>query len=446
MLDLSKCSLLSLNVRGLKSQLKRRSIFSYLKSQKCLFYLLQETYSGPKDEVVWRNEWGGGIFFSHGTNRQKGVCILIKSSYDLSVTSHFSDPEGRIVIINLIIHKVKLSICNIYALNNLVQQNNFIQGLNEALLSNAEIDNVIIGGDWNVTLERIDKKGGAQWKPTTYRDKLLLMMEESNLSDVFRKKNPSKKSFTYESKYLKVKSRIDFFLVSTSIMKFVLATDSRTSIAPDHKAVRLKLKISNCCRGPGLWKFKNSLLEDEKYVNLIKNNYPKIKEKYNDIEDKRLKWELIKMEIRSLTIPYSKYKAKQSRNVETAIQKRLDEIDTLITNSNGLQNIDPELKEYDRLKRDLQAIYDTRGKGAIFRSKVRWTEEGEKSTKYFFNIEKRNFNTKVIAELKPDPDGNVIVDEKEIMCEIHSYYADLYKSEVDSDKSDDSDFNNFTAK
>ena len=63
-----------------------------------------------------------------------------------------------------------------------MQQNKFIQGLNEALLSNAEIDNVIIGGDWNVTLERIDKKGGGHWKPTPYRDKLLLMMEELNLS------------------------------------------------------------------------------------------------------------------------------------------------------------------------------------------------------------------------------------------------------------------------
>ena len=139
-------------------------------------------------------------------------------------------------------------------------------------------------------------------------------------------------------------------------MKFVLATDSRTSIAPDHKAVRLKLKISNCCRGPGLWKFNNSLLEDEKYVNLIKINYPKLI---------RLKWELIKVEMRSLTIPYSEYNAKQSRNVETAIQNRLDEIDTLITNSNGLQNIDTKLKKYDRSKRDLQAIYDARGKGTI---------------------------------------------------------------------------------
>ena len=78
---------------------------------------------------------------------------------------------------------------------------------------------------------------------------------------------------------------------------------------------------------------------------------------------------------------------------------------------------------------------------------MRWTEEGEKPTKYFFDIKKRNFNTKVIVELKPDLDGNVIVDEKEIMREIHSYYADLYnyKLEVDSDKSDGSDFNNFTA-
>ena len=145
-------------MRGLKSQLKRRSIFSYLKSKKCLFYLLQETYSEPKDEALRKNEWGGGIFFSHGTNHQKGVCILINPSFDLSVTSHFSDPEGRIVIINLIIQKVKLSICNIYTPNNSMQQNKFFQGLNEALLSNAKIDNVIIGGDWNVTLERIDKK------------------------------------------------------------------------------------------------------------------------------------------------------------------------------------------------------------------------------------------------------------------------------------------------
>ena len=40
-----KISILSLNVRGLRNQVKRRSIFSYLKDQNCQIYLLQETFS-----------------------------------------------------------------------------------------------------------------------------------------------------------------------------------------------------------------------------------------------------------------------------------------------------------------------------------------------------------------------------------------------------------------
>ena len=53
------CSILTLNVRGLRSQLKRRSIFSYLKDQNCHFYFLQEIYSEPNNKKIWRSEWGG---------------------------------------------------------------------------------------------------------------------------------------------------------------------------------------------------------------------------------------------------------------------------------------------------------------------------------------------------------------------------------------------------
>ena len=30
--------------------------------------------------------------------------------------------------------------------------------------------NLVIGGDWNVALHAIDKKGGAMWKQNRYRD------------------------------------------------------------------------------------------------------------------------------------------------------------------------------------------------------------------------------------------------------------------------------------
>ena len=54
-------------------------------------------------------------------------------------------------------------------------------------------------------------------------------------------------------------------------------------------------------REPGLWKFHSSLLEDDKY----KAKFHFIN-KYQDLEDKGLLWELVKMEIRPFTFNYSK--------------------------------------------------------------------------------------------------------------------------------------------
>jgi len=82
-LRMTSCNtcIISLNVRGVKNQRKRRSIFCFLKDQKCDFYLLQETYSKPQDELIWKAEWRGDIFFSHGSNHQKGVCILLSHAF-----------------------------------------------------------------------------------------------------------------------------------------------------------------------------------------------------------------------------------------------------------------------------------------------------------------------------------------------------------------------------
>jgi len=57
------------------------------------------------------------------------------------------------------------------------------------------------------------------------------------------------------------------------------------------------------------------------------------------------------------------------------------------------------LAEYENLK-ELKDIYDLKGKEAMFRSKVKWIENGEKPTKYFYNLEKRSYEKKVITQLK----------------------------------------------
>ena len=82
------------------------------------------------------------------------------------------------------------------------------------------------------------------------------------------------------------------------------------------------------------------------------------------------------------------------------------------------------------LKKDLCFIYENRAKGAIIRSKTKWIEQGEKPTKYFFNLEERNYNRKIIKSLKR-PDGELITDELEILKETELYYGNLYSSVID---------------
>ena len=52
-------------------------------------------------------------------------------------------------------------------------------------MSHTEINNLIVGGDWNVTFQAIDKKGGIPWRPTSCRDNLMVIMDDIGLIDVF---------------------------------------------------------------------------------------------------------------------------------------------------------------------------------------------------------------------------------------------------------------------
>ena len=120
-------------------------------------------------------------------------------------------------------------------------------------------------------------------------------------------------------------------------------------------------------KGPGFWKFNNTLLEDEEYVTLIRELIPQIREKYYSILDKRLLWELMKLEIRGETIKFAKRKSKIYSQREIEISNQLDQLDSIICNSDNLQNIDSVLNEYEALKTELQSIYNRKGKAAIIR-------------------------------------------------------------------------------
>ena len=75
----------------------------------------------------------------------------------------------------------------------------------------------------------------------------------------------------------------------------------------------------------------------------------------------------------------------------------------------------------------LRKITLIKTKGAFFRSKARWHEEGERNTKYFFSLEKRNHDNKRITKIKAGEDS-YIEDQFEILQEQKNFYESLYRS------------------
>ena len=152
-----KC--LSLNVRGLNKTFKRRLIFRWLHRHKQNFIFLQECYSTNLCTSKWQNEWGGNVFFSHGTNHSKGVMILINPSLVCKIEKCITDKNGRFIILKLSFDEQSIVLVNIYAPNDVQRQLKFFSTLNQLLQEFAE-EKILIAGDFNCALSPKDKIGG----------------------------------------------------------------------------------------------------------------------------------------------------------------------------------------------------------------------------------------------------------------------------------------------
>ena len=74
-------NILTYNCKGLQQKSKRNKLFNYISDKihnGILF--LQETHSTPECEEKWKKEWGGEIYFSHGSSNSTGAAIFFLKS------------------------------------------------------------------------------------------------------------------------------------------------------------------------------------------------------------------------------------------------------------------------------------------------------------------------------------------------------------------------------
>ena len=130
------------------------------------------------------------------------------------------------------------------------------------------------------------------------------------------------------------------------------------------------------------------------------------------------------MEIRAFTISYSKQIAKAKKDYEKDLIQEVSRLGNIGENSSSPETV----QKYIKVKNELDKISYDRTRGACVRSKARWHEFGERSSKYFLNLEKRNFENKGITSLIKE-NGRSIKDPKEILKEQKRFYQCLYSSQ-----------------
>lgn len=418
---------ISLNVRGISNFRKRRSIFHWCRSQNANLIFLQETHSTVEQESQWKKEWGvNKMFFAHGSHNSRGVAILIKKGTDIQVKQSVIDPLGRFVILEAEVGDKKLVIANIYAPNNDRESVKFFRQVNLIMKEkNLDIEeNIIIGGDFNCPLNPfVDKKGGIMIPRQSVINAIEEIQTDFDLHDIWRIKNPNTLSYSWGQSKPFIFCRLDYWLISNNLRDYVTNVDIIPAIKTDHSAIYLEIQDTlESCKGPGFWKLNTSLLSNEKFIETMESNIPSWIEDSNDIIDNRLKWDFVKYKIRKESIQFSKRLAKTKREKELELNLKYQEAEKCLQNNPTREN--KEVR--DKFKCELESYFKTKVDGLVIRSRARWHEHGEKNSKYFLNLEKRNHVKKHMRKLFLS--GVITSDPFQILNGQKRFYSSLYRS------------------
>lgn len=310
-------SVVSLNTRGLRNNVKRKALFLYAKQLRMDFVFFQETHSLAKDSSFWKSQWGNELWLSHGTEKSAGVSCL-KSNFFGQILQSVGDCQGHYLCLVTNISGKIIILVNFYGYNSKSDNDKLIDILSSKLVTLMQMfpnAYIIVGGDFNVVMD----EGKDRWpsgKPSNANASLKSFMYEYDLIDVWREKSQCSTVFTWSNKSGSRQSRLDYWLVSKSLCKDNIKIDVLPTPLTDHKAVTININLfpgSGDTTKFSYWKMNSSLLKHE----CVKKEITRLVTFYwdkalkNDIFSKN--WELLKFEIGKYLRKYGSELAKMRR-------------------------------------------------------------------------------------------------------------------------------------
>ena len=203
---ISYLSIITLNVNGLNSPMKRQRLAEWIRKQDLYVCCLQETHLKPRDTYRLKVKSWKKIFHANGDQKKAAVVILISDKIDVEIKATKRDKEGHFFD-QRINPEEDITIIKIYAPNI-----GALQYVRQTLTSmKGEINsNTIIVGGFNTPLTPIDRS--TKQKITKETQTLSDTMDQLELIDICKTFHPKTMNFIFFSSAHGTFSRIDHIL------------------------------------------------------------------------------------------------------------------------------------------------------------------------------------------------------------------------------------------
>ncbi|CAC5382027.1 unnamed protein product [Mytilus coruscus] len=422
----------SFNCNGLKNVINFENFISIIHDRKFSMVLLQETFWDDAYVNSVKHLYEGDIYCSNSLHGRRGVAVLVNNYLKNKIKCVYKDSDGRFIHITYEEDGQLFNVISLYGPNVNAERvilYNFVKQYTEKL------DNLIIGGDFNTSLSMLDRGGKSNHVIDEPCKKLIDLIENNNLYDVWRTRNKSSRIFSWKricNGELQ-QSRIYYFLVKKQLSSYVQNVYYNTTSLSDHSFVVMNFNCSNIERGPGLWVLNNTLLCNEEYVRRVKEiiSDEKENELYNK-DDLMIWWDNLKYKIKRYSQIFSSKMAKENRRDFYRLERQIN-----ILCEKVACGVDIDVAKLEGLKLELSAFELDKCRGAVLRSKAIWAVESDKHTKYFLNLEKYKQENNSIKELLNDNNESVYATEG-ILDIQYKFYKELYSCvDTDNDKMSD---------
>ena len=216
--------------------------------------------------------------------------------------------------------------------------------------------------------------------------------------------------------------RLDLFLISDSLQENIELVDNIPSVQSDHFVVKIKLCSSKeNAKGPSHWTFNNSLVNGRQFTDLLRAEIPRYKAEASAFGDPSMRWEFLKYKYKYKCREFFYTKTQRTKTLAYISIEKVTELESQISSNSS----DHLINEYNQYKAELEKLYDYITAGIILRSRTTWYKQGEKSSKYFMNLEKRSRGKSHVRKLMTEND--IQIDPSSIMSYVKNFYSSLYK-------------------